>query len=446
MNRYMLNLYVPIIKGDEGYIIGGDGLYSVDSKSVVSLDEKQETFMQALLRGETKTQEELQAGLGEDVCKFFTTHGLFVTTETDTKSIYSRNKAYYYFNNMGDVQKKLATKSVLILGCGGIGTHVAWNMCVLGVGKITLVDFDSVEESNLNRQLLYTMADVGRLKTAVLREKLLSINPNILVNTIDCKIWSEKKLEEVVCSDRYDLILKSLDSPALFPIWLDNVCMRHNIPYISGITVSTTPMIGPTFIPGHSACYADFFDVNERAYQSVSGVSQSLGIVMYHISDEISLEAFRVLTGKGILKYVDCIYTEDVINGKEMVMYPKKSKEHSKEKERPILVACTLMLMLLIVLTAVLTDFVYIMFINFAVCVFLPFIIYRTKQKITRSVLLNFMVFFPLYAVVMLTGADGFSVRGLLEICTAGVSIFSVFSFMIVASQMLVNFLCRKLR
>lgn len=446
MNRYILNQYVPIIKGDEGYIIGENGLFSVDSASVVSLDETQETLMQALLQGESKTQEELQAGLGEDIYKFCVKHGLFVSTAMDTKSIYSRSKAYYYFNNMGDVQKKLSSKSVLILGCGGIGTHIAWNMCVLGVGRITLVDFDSVEESNLNRQLLYNMEDVGRSKTEVLRKKLLNINPNISVNTIDRRIWSESELEEIVCSDCYDLILKSLDSPALFPRWLDNVCMRHNIPYIAGITVSTAPMIGPTFIPGHSACYADFFDINESTYQNVSGVSQSLGVVMYHISDEISLEAFRLLTGKGTLKYVDCIYTEDVINGKEMVMYPKKSKHRSKEKERPIPVVCILMLMILVVLAAVLTNFVYIMFVNFAICLFSPFIIYRTQEKITRSVLLNFMIFFPLYVVVMLTRTDIFSVSGFFQICTVGVSIFSVFSVVIVVSQILVNLFCRKLR
>lgn len=196
MNELRLNQYVPIIKGEEGYIIGGNGLFSVDRGSVAVLDEKQEALMQALLRGETRTEEELRSGFGEQQFTFFAARGLFVSGNTDTESIYSRNQAYYYFNNMGNVRKKLSGSSVLILGCGGIGTHVAWNMCVLGVGKITLVDFDTVEESNLNRQILYSMDDIGKNKAEVLRERLQRINPNITVNVLNRKIWSEEELDE----------------------------------------------------------------------------------------------------------------------------------------------------------------------------------------------------------------------------------------------------------
>ncbi len=444
MNELRLNQYVPIIKGEEGYIIGGNGLFSVDRGSVAVLDEKQEALLQALLRGETRTEEELRSGFGEQQFTFFAARGLFVSGNTDTESIYSRNQAYYYFNNMGNVQKKLSGSSVLILGCGGIGTHVAWNMCVLGVGKITLVDFDTVEESNLNRQILYSMDDIGKNKAEVLRERLQRINPNITVNVLNRKIWSEEELDEIVQSDRFSLILKSLDSPALFPLWLDHVCKRRRIPYISGITVSTAPMIGPTFLPGHSADYSEFFEVNAQTYQHVSGVSQSLGVVMYHIASEISLVAFRLLTGKGSLKYVDCIYTEDVINGKEMILYPKKSKLRTQEQERPVLNMAVWILMLLIVLTAVLTNCIPVMFLNYIICLASPFLIYRTREKTARAALTNIIVFFPVYAAVMLIKTPLFHAHGLLEICSIGISVFTVFSFMIVFSQLIVNILYRK--
>ena len=212
----------------------------------------------------------------------------------------------------------------------------------------------------------------------------------------------------------------------------------------SGITVSTAPMIGPTFLPGHSADYSEFFEVNAQTYQHVSGVSQSLGVVMYHIASEISLEAFRLLTGKGSLKYVDCIYTEDVINGKEMILYPKKSKLRTQEQERPVLNMAVWILMLLIVLTAVLTNCIPVMFLNYIICLASPFLIYRTREKTARAALTNIIVFFPVYAAVMLIKTPLFHAHGLLEICSVGISVFTVFSFMIVFSQLIVNILYRK--
>lgn len=446
MKLFRLNRYVPIIKGDEGYLIGGNGLFSLDSGSIIKLNDEQEKMMQQLLNDEGKTIEELIAGFGEQTFKLFSSKGLFVEAEVDTTSIYSRNKAYYFFNNMGNTQKKLSASSVLILGAGGIGTHVAWNLCVLGVGKITLVDFDKVEESNLNRQLLYDMTDIGKIKVDVLKEKLEKINPNIEIRTCVKKIWSENDLEEIVSSDHFDLVIKSLDSPALFPLWLDDVCERHKIPNISGITVSTAPMIGPTVIPGHSARYSDFFDVNENPYNSVSGVSQSISVIMYHISSEISLEAFRLLSGKGKLKYLNCIYTEDVINGKEMLMYPKETGKATSEMDHPVWNCAVWIVMLLIILLSLLIDCIPLMLINYVICVFSPFLYYQTRKNVTKSALINVMIFFPVYAVCVLTRTDLIVVHDILGAVSAGVSVFTAFSFMIVLSQIVVGFFSKRLR
>ena len=72
-----------------------------------------------------------------------------IDTSIDTSSLYSRINAFFLTHNMPNVRENLSDKKILILGCGDIGTHMAWHMATLGVKKVTLVNFDTVEVSNL---------------------------------------------------------------------------------------------------------------------------------------------------------------------------------------------------------------------------------------------------------------------------------------------------------
>src|SRR5438094_3559866 len=78
-------------------------------------------------------------------------------------------------------QKRLKAGRVLCVGAGGLGSPAALYLAAAGVGTIGLVDFDSVDASNLHRQVIYTTADVGRLKVEVAAERLWAGNPNILI-------------------------------------------------------------------------------------------------------------------------------------------------------------------------------------------------------------------------------------------------------------------------
>ncbi|MFT4143477.1 MAG: ThiF family adenylyltransferase [Mobilitalea sp.] len=441
MQELMLNKYVPILKSKKGYIFGTEGYFSLDSDTIKSFDKNQEIVLEQLINGDVIAKEYLLEIFGEELFSFFMTKGLFVLDDVDTDSIYSRSKAYYFFNNMGNVQKKLAAKTVLILGCGGIGTHVAWNLAVLGVGRIVIVDFDTVEESNLNRQLLFDQGDVGRLKVDVLKGKLNSINPQIEVIPINKKIWSEEELDEIVASYKFDLVVKSLDSPAKFPLWLDNICEKYNIKYISGITVSTSPMIGPTYLPGVTSKYTDFFDSNESEYRRLSGISQSLGVVMYHISSEVSLEAFKILSDTGKLKYINCIYTEDLMNGKKLKLEPRKTPMHFRENDKINLNLLVIILMLSVFMAIILFDFLPAVIINFLLCIVSPFFIYKSREKIARSGFFNNMIFFPILVLIAITNTDFLAANSSVNIITLLISLFIAFSINIVFSQLVINFL-----
>src|ERR1700723_1500376 len=78
-------------------------------------------------------------------------------------------------------QKKICRSSVLCIGAGGLGTPSAMYLAAAGVGRIGIVDFDTIEKSNLHRQILYSEKDVGRSKADVAKERLLQINPNISI-------------------------------------------------------------------------------------------------------------------------------------------------------------------------------------------------------------------------------------------------------------------------
>lgn len=89
-----------------------------------------------------------------------------------------------------DGQKKLSNSSILLIGVGGLGSAASLYLTVSGIRELTLVDFDSVDESNLSRQILFQQEDIGMNKAIVAKRKLEAFNQDILINAI------EKRLDE----------------------------------------------------------------------------------------------------------------------------------------------------------------------------------------------------------------------------------------------------------
>src|SRR5262245_37110548 len=81
-----------------------------------------------------------------------------------------------------DGQKRLKASSVLLIGAGGLGSPLALYLAAAGIGRIGLVDFDVVDFSNLQRQVLHGTPDVGRLKLHSARDRILAINPEVRVD------------------------------------------------------------------------------------------------------------------------------------------------------------------------------------------------------------------------------------------------------------------------
>src|SRR5438445_2289098 len=98
-------------------------------------------------------------------------------------------------------QKKICSTSVLCIGAGGLGSPIAMYLAAAGIGKLGILDFDSVDFSNLQRQIIHRTEDVRQPNTQSARETIASINPNVEVVVHNARITSENLLESINIDD-----------------------------------------------------------------------------------------------------------------------------------------------------------------------------------------------------------------------------------------------------
>jgi adenylyltransferase/sulfurtransferase len=127
-------------------------------------------------------------------------------------------------------QQKLKQSRVLVIGAGGLGCPVLQYLCAAGVGTIGIADFDKVDESNLQRQVLYSSGDVGKLKAEVAKEKLEAQNPFVRVAAYAIRLNSENALQLIA---QYDLVVDGTDNFATRYL-VNDACVMLDKPLIFG--------------------------------------------------------------------------------------------------------------------------------------------------------------------------------------------------------------------
>lgn len=127
-------------------------------------------------------------------------------------------------------QKKLKAASVLIIGTGGLGSPLSLYLAAAGVGRIGLVDFDQIDFTNLQRQVLYHTSDVGRPKIQVAKERINAINPHVEVAVHEARLTSENALDILKA---YDVIIDGTDN---FPTryLVNDACVLLKKPNVYG--------------------------------------------------------------------------------------------------------------------------------------------------------------------------------------------------------------------
>lgn len=193
-------------------------------------------------------------------------------------------------------QQRLLASHALVLGAGGLGSPVALYLGTAGVGRITLVDHDAVDLTNLQRQIAHTMERVGRPKAESARDAIAAINPDVLVRPLVLKADAQA-LDELV--PQADVVIDCSDNFAARQM-LNRACVVHGKPLVSGAAIRFDAQV-TVFDPrrADSPCYACVFppdqEVEETACATMGVFAPLVGI----IGAVQAAEALRLLAGVG---------------------------------------------------------------------------------------------------------------------------------------------------
>jgi len=169
-------------------------------------------------------------------------------------------------------QEKLKKAKVFIAGAGGLGSPIAIYLANAGIGTMRLVDFDKLELSNLNRQILHWPKDVGRLKVDSAREKLNAMNPEMKLEAMNETITEDNVLE---LTKGFDVIVDAMDNIKTRYI-LNGAAIKQGVPFVHGAIYGLEGR-AMTVIPGKTACLQCIYHgIPPRAKFPVLGVTPAV--------------------------------------------------------------------------------------------------------------------------------------------------------------------------
>ncbi len=183
-------------------------------------------------------------------------------------------------------QNKLKNAHATIVGVGGLGCASGTYLTAAGVGHITIVDFDIVELSDLNRQILYWEEDIGEKKVIVAQRKLSKLNPLVQITPVFTKITEDNVLGVI---NGAQVVLDGTDNVTTRLI-VNAACVKLKIPYIYAGVSRLRGMI-TTIIPGQTPCLACLCP------EGTSGLGV-LGVTPAIIANLQALEAIKLLIGR----------------------------------------------------------------------------------------------------------------------------------------------------
>jgi molybdopterin/thiamine biosynthesis adenylyltransferase len=192
-------------------------------------------------------------------------------------------------------QRALLDARVLVIGMGGLGSPASMYLAASGVGHLVISDFDRVDESNLQRQIVHGEASVGESKASSAKHRLLSLNSHVQVDAIDYELDGEELSQQVA---QASVVVDCTDNfTSRFA--LNRACLAHRTPLVSAAAIRWEAQIS-TFDPGRedSPCYRCLYpDTSvEAATCAAEGVMAPLVGIVGSIQ---AVEAIKLITGSG---------------------------------------------------------------------------------------------------------------------------------------------------
>ena len=193
-------------------------------------------------------------------------------------------------------QEKLLASHALVIGAGGLGSPVALYLGSAGVGRMTLVDHDQVDATNLQRQVAHTLARLGRPKAESAREAIAAINPDVRVTPITLRA-DDALLDRLVAEA--DLVLDCSDNFATRHA-VNRACVKHHKPLVSGAAIRFDGQIS-VFDPRDAAspCYACVFPESQSLEETRCATMGVFAPLVGIIGSLQAAEALKLLCGIG---------------------------------------------------------------------------------------------------------------------------------------------------
>jgi adenylyltransferase/sulfurtransferase len=191
-------------------------------------------------------------------------------------------------------QEKLKAARVVVIGAGGLGSPSALYLAASGIGTLGLVDCDRVDVSNLQRQVLYSTADVGRPKVELARERLLALNPGITVNAHAVELRAAN-IREVLRD--YDIVLDGTDRLTTRYL-VNDACVLMGKPLVTA-AIHRFEGQAMTYVPGQGPCYRCLFAEADDSVVPNCAEAGVLGVLPGVLGTIQATEAIKLVLGVG---------------------------------------------------------------------------------------------------------------------------------------------------
>lgn len=217
-------------------------------------------------------------------------------------------------------QERFKDAKITVIGCGGIGGETIEMLARMGIGELVLVDEDAFDLSNLNRQTLASIADLGLDKNAVAAEKVRLINPYVKVTTFNEHV-DQSNIDKIIGNS--DIVIDALDN-VLTRVIVSRKAKEKGIPYIHGAIHGTLGQI-TVFLPNSDKTYEEMFnlpslgkELNDETVEALknvtSGVPPVIGPTPNLIGCLEAMEAYKIITGVGKVTVAPKILTFDLLD------------------------------------------------------------------------------------------------------------------------------------
>ena len=217
-------------------------------------------------------------------------------------------------------QERFKDAKITVIGCGGIGGETIEMLARMGIGELVLVDEDAFDLSNLNRQTLASITDLGLDKSAVAKEKVRLINPYVKVTAFNEHV-DQTNIEKIIGNS--NIVIDALDN-VLTRVIVSRTAKEKGIPYIHGAIHGTLGQI-TVFMPNSDKTYEEMFnlpslgkDLTEETVESLKRVTSGVPPVIAPTPNLIgcleAFEAYKIITGVGKVTVAPKILTFDLLD------------------------------------------------------------------------------------------------------------------------------------